>query len=130
MADGWTFRCYLDANGVDVVDAWSNGQEPSLQAKVDQRLRHLRQQPRDKWSRPHFDTLHGSCAGLGELRLEHKGVQWRLLGFASAEMEYTWLFVAREVGDKFVPKDTCSLAKKRRSEVALDRKRADDCDFD
>lgn len=130
MASVWTFRCYVDGRGVDVIDEWYQAQPDDLQAKFDTRVRYLRQQPRDKWGRPHFDTLGGDCAGLGELRLEHKNVQWRIIGFASGQMEYTWVFVAKERGDKFVPKDACKTSQSRKAEVTADRRRARDYELD
>ena len=128
--DGWRFRCYLDADGVDVIDQWIQAQPDDFQGQIETRLRFLRQQPRDAWTRPLFDTLHDDCAGLGELRLKHKNVQWRLIGFASAKMEFTWIFVAQEKGDKFVPKNTCAKSQERKAEIEADRTRACDCEFD
>lgn len=130
MALDWTFRCYLDANGADVIDAWLGAQNDKIQAKFDQRVRHLRQQPRDKWVRPYFDTLSDDCSGLGEIRFEVGNVQHRVIGFASDEMEFTLVFVATEKGGKFVPKDTCKSAQRRKTEVLADRTRAHDCDFE
>jgi hypothetical protein len=120
----------LDADGNDAIDAWLRAQSDKLQAKVDQRLRHLAQQPRDKWVRPYFDTLSDDCAGLGEVRLEVGNVQHRLLGFASGQREFTFVFWAVEKGGKFVPKDTCAIAQRRKAEVVADRSRAHDCDFE
>lgn len=129
MSDVWSFRCYVDTRDVDVIEAWYEAQQPGLQAKFDERIRHLKQQPRDKWNRPHFDTLSGGeCAGLGELRLPFKGVQHRLLGAATGDHEYTWLFTAKEVGGKFQPKDACSKAQVRLVEVSMDKDRARACD--
>ncbi|MDE2466839.1 MAG: type II toxin-antitoxin system RelE/ParE family toxin [Alphaproteobacteria bacterium] len=124
------FRCYLGTGGKDVIDGWYEAQEERLQAKFDTRMRFLRQQPRASWVRPYFDTLGGACAGLGEMRFEYKNVQYRVIGFASGEMEYTWLFVALEKGGKFVPRDTCTMAQQRKAEVMADRGRAHGCEFD
>lgn len=115
---------------MDAIDAWYVGQSDQVQAKFDQRLRFLRQQPRDKWVRPYFDTLSAPCDGLGEVRFECGNVQYRPIGFASGAMEYTLVFIATEKGDKFIPKDTCASAQKRKAEVLADRSRADDCDFE
>lgn len=130
MRDRWEFRCYLVSDGRTALDEWLESQPVSAEAKLDQRMRHLQQQPRDKWNRPSFDTLDDDCAGLGELRMVLKNVQYRVIGFASGEMEYTWLMVAKEVGGKFVPRNTCEIAQRRRAEVVKDRSKADACDFD
>jgi hypothetical protein len=128
--DPWLFRCYLDEEGTDVIGAWFESLPDTFQALILTRLRFLQQTGRDGWNRPLFDTLGDECDGLGELRLKHKNVQWRVIGFASDRCEYTWVFVAKEVGDKFVPKNTCALAQKRRAEVIANRNRARDWEID
>lgn len=131
MAD-WQFRCYLLGSEIDVLDEWRNAHahDDALIAKMDTRLRFLRQQPRDRWVRPSFDTLSKDCAGLGEVRFEHKNVQYRPIGFSSGRMEFTFVFVATEKSDKFVPKNTCKVAQERKREVESDRSKARDCDPD
>jgi len=128
---GWTFRCYL-IDDVDVLDEWRKTHEADdkLLAKLDTRLRFLQQNPRESWKRPHYDTLSGECAGLGEVRFEHKNVQHRILGFSSGQMEYTFVLAATEKGNKFVPLSTCTTAQSRMREVVADRSRARDCDCD
>lgn len=130
MAVWWTFRCYLDPDGEDVIEDWYDRQPDQLQAKFDTRIRYLQQQPRSAWTRPHFDTLKGDCAGLGEIRFEWRNVQYRPIGFASGQMEFTLVFVATERGGKFEPRSTCETAQKRKAEVIANRSRARDCDFD
>ncbi len=131
MAD-WRFRCYVVADNLDVLDNWRREHEDDdkLLARLDTRLRYLRQQPREKWIRPYFDTLGEDCAGLGELRFEYKNVQYRFIGFASRGMEWTWLCAAIEKGEKFVPKSTCATAQGRKRAVVADRSLAVDCDPD
>jgi hypothetical protein len=131
MAD-WQFRCYLVRPDLDVLDEWRAARDgdDALIAKLDTRLRFLKQQPRDRWTRPSFDTLSDDCAGLGEVRFEYKNVQYRPLGFASGKMEFTFVFVATEKGGKFVPKNACKVALERKAEVEADRSKARDCDPD
>lgn len=130
MEAWWTFRCYVDVADIDVIDEWYQAQPDKLQAKFDTRVRYLQQQPRSAWIRPYFDTLHGECAGLGEIRFEWKNVQHRPLGFASGKMEFTLLFVATEKGGKFEPRAACSIAIRRKEEVTTDRRRARVCQFE
>jgi hypothetical protein len=130
MTAWWRFRCYLKKDGIDVIDEWYRLQPEALQAKFDTRMRYLQQQPRDAWKRPYFDTLGGACAGLGEVRFEWKNVQYRPIGFASGEMEFTLVFVAEEHEDKFVPRRTCKVSQDRKTETQLDRDRASDCEFE
>jgi hypothetical protein len=126
----WRFRCYVVNGEIDAIDEWYDRQPDQLQAKFDTRMRFLQQTPRDKWVRPYFDTLGGECAGLGEVRFEWKNVQYRPIGFASGEMEFTLVFVAEERGGAFVPRNTCRRSQSRKAEVTRDRERARDCVFE
>lgn len=126
----WHFRCYLDGRGMDVIDEWRNAQEEALQAKFDQRLRYLRQQPRSEWKRPQFALLTAKCAGLGEIRMEYKNVQHRVLGCNTGDMEYSWLAHAIEKGGKFVDHKTCETAIIRAQEAKKDRNKTHACDFE
>jgi hypothetical protein len=130
MCASWAFRCYLTERGTDVIDEWYSGQPEALQAKFDTRIRYLRQHPRSEWVRPYFDTLGKKCAGLGEVRFEWNKVQYRPIGFASGELEFTLVFVAQERGRRFVPPTTCQISQNRKAEVLADRKRARVCDFE
>lgn len=130
MAVWWTFRCYVDGRGVDVIDEWYLVQPDDLQAKFDTRMRYLQQQPRAKWTRPHFDVLGEECVGLGELRFEWKNIQYRLIGCPSGKLIYTWLMVAIEKGDRFEPRDTCGICQRRKREAESDRRWSRDCDFE
>lgn len=127
----WTFRCYLVGDD-DVLDEWrkTHAADDKLLAKLDTRLRFLSQQPRDKWVRPAFDTLSHDWAGLGEVRFEYKNVQHRIFGFASGQMEFTFLVAATKKGSKFDPLNTRTTAHARKREVVADRSRARDCDCD
>lgn len=75
-------------------------------------------------------TRSKKCAGLGEIRFEWNKVQYRPIGFASGEMEFTLVFVAQEHGKRFVPPTTCQISQNRKAEVLANRKRARVCDFD
>lgn len=126
----WVFRCYLDADGNDVIDQWREAQEDKFQAKIDTRFKYLQQQPRDSWTRPYFDTLSDECEGLGELRIPYKNVEHRVIGFAMGVMTYVWVLPAKEVGGKFVPKNACQTAQGRKIEVMQGWRETRDCEFD
>lgn len=125
----WTIRCYLDANGVDVIDEWFETVSDAVAAKFDTRMRYLQQQPPEAWKRPDFDTLHNEGAGLGEIRFEREKVNYRPIGFFSGRMEFTLLLVAIEKDRKFIPKSACKIAQRRKKEVIENRSRARDCEF-
>src|SRR5438270_912131 len=130
MAVWWAFRCYCSLAGIDVIDEWYQAQPDKLKAKFDTRMRYLQQQPRSAWVRPYFDTLSGDCAGLGEVRFEWKNVQYRPIGFSSGQLEFTLVMIAIERGRKFEPLSACKIAHTRKAEIAANRKRAHDCEFD
>lgn len=129
-ATWWSFRCYVTPDGVDVIDEWYEKQPLQLQAKFDTRMRYLQQQSRSAWVRPYFDTLSGPCTGLGEVRFEWKNVQYRPIGFASGEMEFTFVFVAEEHENRFIPRNTCKRSQERKTEIQKDRNKARDCEFE
>jgi hypothetical protein len=133
----WTFRYYIEPrqrslpedDRQSIVKQWvSEVDDDGFEAKLDTRLKYLAQQPRSLWELPHFRLLHGDCDGLGELRFLHGRVQQRLLGAATGEAEYTWLFAATEKGGKLVPKAACKTALARLAEVIQDRSNARACD--
>lgn len=126
----WTFRCYVDAQGNDVIDQWYRTQPPKLRAKFDARLHYLRAQPRSGWVRPYFDILKNDCAGLAEIRFEFNNVQYRPLGCFSGELNFTFLLVALEKQRKFVPPNACTQALARKNEIATDARRSHACNFE
>ena len=107
-------RGLLTERGIDVIDEWYDAQPEQLQAKFDTRVRYLRQRPRSDWVRPYFDSLGKKCAGLCEIRFEWNKVQYRPIGFASGEMEFTLVFVAKERGERFVPPTTCQISQSQK----------------
>ena len=130
MAVLWTFRCYVSPRGVDEIRAWYDGQSAAVRAKFDSRLKFLAQRERAEWKREPFDSLHGECEGLGEIRFKADKVQHRPLGFFSGEKIFTLVFCAEERGNKFVPKKACEIALRRKAEVLNSQERWHVCTFD
>jgi hypothetical protein len=52
-----------------------------------------------------------------EIRFKGDNVQQRPLGFRSGESEFTILFWATEKGGKFVPKNACERALRRKEQI-------------
>lgn len=126
----WTTSCYVNDRGEDVIDVWYQAQPERLQAKFDARMRHLVAQPREAWTRPYFDMLHGKCKDIGEVRWEYKNVQYRLLGCFSGPMQFTLLLVATESEGRFVPKNACMQAQMRKMEIELKRRKTNVREFE
>ena len=122
--------CFLSDGGKDVIRDWYDEQASEVQAEFDVALSYLREQPPAQWVRPSFGTLTGKCAGLGEIRFKANKVQYRPIGFFGPErMQFTLLLCAIEKGGKFIPKNTCDTAQKRKAIVLKNKERADECDF-
>jgi hypothetical protein len=85
-----------------------------LRARFLSRIKILAQLEFSDWREPAFKTLHGECAGLGEIRFKADGVQQRPLGFRSGQDEFTILFWAKEKENKFVPRDSCQRILRER----------------
>lgn len=130
MAVLWTFRCYVSPRGIDEILAWYDGQSATVRAKFDSRLKFLAQRERAEWKREPFDTLHDECEGLGEIRFKADRVQYRPLGFFNGEKIFTLVFCAEEKGSKFVPRNACEIALRRRTEVLDSEEHWHVCPFD
>ena len=119
----WAFRCYVSPDGTEEIREWFDGQSTKVQAKFLSRLKILAQLPFEEWHGTLYKSLHGECAGLGEIRFKADGVQQRPLGFRSGEWQFTILFCAQEKGDKFVPLSACEKAHARKADVENGRSR-------
>ena len=120
----WTFYSYVSARGTSLAEDWLEGQTPAVQARFEAAFRHLEQQPREVWKRPHFDTLKGECSGLGEIRFKADSVQHRPIGFFGPNRgEFTFLLFAIEKDNSFIPKRACKTARQRKSKVLDDKER-------
>jgi hypothetical protein len=114
----WTFRTYVSPQGDVEVTIWYAAQTPTIQAAFDQRLRNLWQMTPQEWREPYTKTLEGPCEGLVEIRFKADRSQQRPLGFyGPGRMEFTIVLIAREIGDRFEPKNACEIAQARKANV-------------
>lgn len=120
----WTLKSYVGRDGVKVVKAWCDSVDDTVWLAFAFHMDYLCGQAADKWGRPWAEKLHGECAKLVEIIFEVHNVQHRPLGFFSGEMEFTILFFATEVNDRFEPPTACEIAQRRKAEVEADRSRA------
>lgn len=131
----WTFRCYQDL-GLDIIDSWfeeclNEDWRETARARLDTIMRYLAQQPHSYWNKnDYFKPLHGSAAGIGEIRFEVKNIACRALGFFSAGMEFTFVVMTTKKGRKYDPKNALELAVNRRVEVEVDRSKSHEHEFD
>jgi hypothetical protein len=114
----WIFRTYVSPQGEEEVTTWYAAQTPTTQAAFDQRLHNLWQMTPQEWREPYTKTLEGSCEGLVEIRFKADRVQQRPLGFyGPGRMEFAIVLMAREIGDRFEPRNACEIALARKADV-------------
>ena len=124
----WRLMSYVTSGGREVVGDWFEAQPEAVQAAFLVRLEYLLACPRPEWKRESFDLLSGPCRGLAEIRFKANKVQHRPVGFFGPDRAaFTILICAEERGGRFVPKSTCDIAQKRRSEIIADAGRAIEC---
>jgi hypothetical protein len=123
----WTFRCYRSERAIDEIKVWYEGQTPKVRGKFLSRLKTLSQLQPHEWSVPYFRWLHGECEGIGEIRFEVMRVQHRPLGFQTPGMVFTLVLCAREMNDRFVPRNACAIALTRKASIENDEERSHAC---
>ncbi len=126
----WTFKCFLkNKSGDDVVEAWYNDQTAEVRAAFDSAINFLSQQTR--WQRPQIGTLTEECSGLIEIRFKAGRKQHRPLGCYGGEKVFIFLLPeVVEKDSKFVPKDACAIAKKRKDIIDGDKDHVQICEFE
>ncbi len=115
----FTLYDYVSANGTNEFKSWTEGLEKEQRAKLNEKLDKLSQHGDDL--HPHMLT-DTDVPGVKKLRVRGK-VQLRPLlcnGPINVRDEYTLLMGAKEVGDKWVPKNAPSAANSRKQEVRAD----------
>jgi hypothetical protein len=126
----WVFRCFLSTHGRDLIDQWIEDLPKKARARFFDVITALRDQPRDLWTRPDFAPLRPPCGGLGEIRFDCAGVEYRALGFFASEVGvFTLVYGAIEKGGEFKPPDTCKTAQQRKKLALAHRERSHVCDF-
>jgi hypothetical protein len=112
--EGWKYIAVKTQNS-NVLEEWINSLPQKGQAKVDTLLRRLR--ITRNWKRPQTGSLTGYDKII-EIIIEFNNVQYRPLGcYGPGRGVFTFLFIATEKGDKFVPKDAPKIAEKMCKQV-------------
>lgn len=108
-----SIRGFRSDTNSELIRDWYKPVDSKVKAAFDVRSKYLVQRKPQDWGFPIYRALHGECAGLGEIRFKANKVQHRPIGFFSGKNEFTILFFATEKGGKFVPKKSCTIAKRR-----------------
>lgn len=112
-------RAFQPDVGNDVVSSWYDDYQnlPVVRARLDVLMIHLREQARDGWVRPYFDTLRD---GVGEVRFKANNVNHRPLGFFGPDRnEFTFLYFATKT-NRFSPANAIDIAADRRLDAIKD----------
>jgi hypothetical protein len=120
----WKYRCYVSADGKDRIRETYDRKSKKKKARFRARLHLLAQIEDAQWHAGYYKKLQGDGDGLWELRFEADNVQQRPLGFKLGDHEFTILFWAEEINDRFVPPNACETALRRKADVLNDRSRS------
>ena len=109
---------YIDLDGVNIVRTWLDHRDAKTKAKLNTRLNILEQTDRAEWNKLNTEVLQGDKDGLIAVRVEYKGIQYRLLGYDGPNRgEFTLLACGTERNDKYIPLDIGNAAFQRRTTV-------------
>ncbi|WP_353192136.1 type II toxin-antitoxin system RelE/ParE family toxin [Pandoraea pnomenusa] len=105
------------------------------QARCDERLRYLRDQPPHMWKDPHAKKLSWEndklCQGIYEIRFEAGRVQQRPMGyFGQGSDEFSIMVWATHKGSQYKPSNFCELAKRRFECVCENKCRTEEIEID
>ena len=113
------FYDYIDMDGVNIVKAWLDHVEPEAKAKLTTKLNSLEQLDRTEWGRTIItEVLKGDKKGLIAVRVKHRGIEYRLLGYDGPNRgEFTLLTCGWERNNRYTPLDMGTKAFERKAAV-------------
>jgi hypothetical protein len=113
-----TFYDFINARGENVIESWLLNDIPKdARAEIEVQLFLLRNV--QTLQRPAAGDMKGrECRGLIEIRVRHNRQQYRLLAYYGPQRgQVTLLIGAREKGNKLEPREACSIARRRISDI-------------
>src|SRR4051812_5250759 len=116
MARYWTFRDFVGPSGENVIREWLQSLPTAARAKIQARIQYL--EVTALLEPQYIKALKGPCAGLIELRIVFKGMQYRPLGcHGPGDHEITLLLGALERGGRFEPLSACATGLARKAQM-------------
>jgi hypothetical protein len=114
MTKTWLFRIFGEQGGD--VDSWIAGLPPKARAKLDSIISYM--EVTSDWTRTkYFSPIKGHDK-IYEIKFLVQNIQYRPLGcYGPGRDEFTLLFGAKEIGDRFEPLNSPLLASKRRNDI-------------
>lgn len=123
------FRCYISAEGDDVIRQWYDGSSATIQGEFDALIEVLGLTQRKYWRLPRFRKLKGLCDGLCCLRLKVEEVHHRVLGFdGPADETFTMLLPFKKDDDPDYSKSGPE-GHSRKAQVIADDHHSHQCQF-
>jgi hypothetical protein len=116
MSRYWTFRDFVVPSGENVIRTWLHSLPVAARAKIQARIQYL--EVTAALEPQYVKALKGNCAGLIELRIVFKGMQYRPVGcHGPGDREITLLIGAIERGGRFEPHSACSTGLMRKAQI-------------
>ena len=116
----WTWFCFVDRRGKDVIDAWHAGLSVVARANFSRARDHLSQLRFELWSKPHPASSIGHHIYVIRFK-DESSKQWRVFGHSVASRRaFVMSFIATEKDNVYIPSDSAARAKKHQGIVASD----------
>jgi len=115
----WTIKTFVTKRDIDIIQEWIDGLPQKAQVAIDVRIRFLALG--NSWHRPYAHKLTG-YDGIWEVRVKSERVQYRPLGCCGPGDEvFSLLIGAKEINNRFDPKDAPEIAEKRKKLIYQDQ---------
>lgn len=122
MKKYWIIKAFKGSRN-EIIE-WLNSLEPNHKQKVEAFIRRL--EIIEKWDSKYFTPLVGYHR-IYEIKIKFKNVLYRPLGcYGPGRKEFTLLIGAKEVSNKFKPKEAPTNAQKRCKLIHEDIRYVDD----
>jgi len=126
-------KCYIDAGGQDVMQAWYAAQDETIRGEFVGILEILTYSARalsdPKLFKPLTKRSSSKCVGLTEILIDRDGRHYRVLGVCGPGVaDFTMLFAfCKNDNPRYA--EPCRVSLKRKAEVERDHGRSHNCEF-
>jgi hypothetical protein len=124
--DLWTFKGFVDDNGLNVFDEWYKELPPAAQTKVDWLVEMFKVRKFADWRAKYIKILEDD---IYEVRFEINRICYRPLGaFAPNQKDFTFLIGV--IKKNKIPESTMDVAAKRLDIIRNNPERAKKCELE
>ena len=109
----WSFRCYINNRGDDIIDEWKRSLSPKGRANFDSVLKILKDQPKESWRRP-------SACGIGDnifvihFKDENRSQHRPTGNFLDIYNSFVITTKVEEKDGNYIPSDYATIASTRK----------------